>query len=118
LVIKNLGETLDERMKDFNKIYSLLKQKSSYKILQKTGKSCLITEFPFTPEEIKQNPPILLDLTTDAIIIFDRKSFLKNILSKLKKRLEELGAKKIMVSEDKWYWILKPDIKFGEIVKI
>jgi hypothetical protein len=37
------------------------------------------------------------------------------ILERLGKRLEELGAKRVWVG-NKWYWVLKPDIKFGEVV--
>lgn len=42
---------------------------------------------------------------------------LRGVLEDLKRRLEELGAKRVWVG-DKWYWVLKPDIKFGEVVEI
>jgi hypothetical protein len=35
----------------------------------------------------------------------------------LRSRLKEIGAKKI-TRGGRWYWILKPDIKRGEVVKI
>ena len=52
-----------------------------------------IQEVILTPEELKAHPPILLDLTTDALILYD-KGVLSEELDRLRKRLRELGAKK------------------------
>jgi len=68
-------------------------------------------------EEALKIRPIYLDMVEDAIIIYDKNGFFNKILNRLRKRLKELGAKRIWVG-DKWYWMLKPDIKFGEIVEI
>lgn len=40
-----------------------------------------------------------------------------NYLKNLKKRLAKLEAKRIERGE-RWYWLLKPDYKQGEIFKI
>lgn len=68
-------------------------------------------------EEALKIRPIYLDMVEDAIILYDKNGLFNRILNRLRKRLKELGAKRIWVS-DKWYWILKPDIKFGEVVEI
>jgi hypothetical protein len=69
-------------------------------------------------KEIENHPPILLDIIDDGIILYDIEAFLENELKLLREKLSVLGAKKVYVSEDKWYWVLKPDIKFGERVRI
>ncbi|MEM1507562.1 MAG: nucleotidyltransferase domain-containing protein [Candidatus Bathyarchaeia archaeon] len=68
-------------------------------------------------EEASRIRPIYLDMVEDSIILYDRNGFFKNIMDRLRKRLEELGAKRVWVG-DKWYWVLKPDIRFGEVVEI
>jgi len=68
-------------------------------------------------EEASRIRPIYLDMVEDSIILYDKSDFFRRIIDKLKRRLEELGAKRIWVG-GKWYWLLKPDIKFGEIVDI
>lgn len=68
-------------------------------------------------EEALKIRPIYLDMVEDAIILYDKNGFFSRILNRLRRRLKELGAKRIWVG-DKWYWMLKPDIKFGEVVEI
>ena len=70
-----------------------------------------------TPEEASRITPLYLDLVEDSIILYDKGGFLRGILERLRKRLKELGAKRVR-SGKCWYWILKPDLKFGEVVEI
>lgn len=70
-----------------------------------------------TPEEASKIRPIYLDMVEDAVVLYDKDMFFETILERLRKRLKELGAKRIWVG-DKWYWMLKPDIRFGEVVEI
>jgi len=70
-----------------------------------------------TPEEISSRPPILLDLTEDARILFDRDGFLAGQLEALKERLQELGARRVFQGEF-WWWDLKPDLKPGEVFQL
>lgn len=75
-----------------------------------------IQEIILTPEELKRHPPLLLDLTTDVVILYD-KGILREELDKLRMRLKELGAKRIK-TKDSWFWILKPDVRLGEEVEL
>ena len=65
---------------------------------------------------LARHPPLLLDLTTDAIILHDT-GVLSRELGRLRLRLEELGAQKIKTGST-WFWILKPDLKLGEEVEL
>jgi len=72
----------------------------------------------YTVERLKNHPPLMLDMTEDSVILFDRDdTFLKEIKN-IKERMRELGSKRVFLENGSWYWILKPDIKWGEIVKI
>lgn len=68
-------------------------------------------------EEASKIRPIYLDMVEDAVILYDRGGFFRGVLERLKRRLKELGARREWIG-NKWYWILKPDIKFGEVVEI
>ena len=70
-----------------------------------------------SPEEVKKHPPILLDMVEEALILHDKENFLEKTLENLRKRLKELGAKRVKLGR-RWYWILKPDYKFGEVIEI
>lgn len=62
--------------------------------------------------------PLYLDMSVDGIILFDRNQFMRSVLERLKKRLEELGARRVQLPDQSWYWVLKPGLKMGEVVEI
>jgi predicted nucleotidyltransferase len=114
LVIKDLPRSRFERQELFMKIEERIE-----KVLNKYYKKNYFIDFsPIfkTPEEAEKITPLYLDMVEDAIIIFDRDFFVK-VLTRLKKRLDELGAQRIKFGK-KWYWILKKDYKFGEVINI
>jgi predicted nucleotidyltransferase len=110
--------SVGERLKTFQEIeLSLVKSDARVKLRRsKLGTS--ISPIPLTPEEVKKNPPILLDILTDGVILYDKDDFIRRHLSKFKRRLKALGARKIFLPSGKWYWDLKPDYKFGEVIEI
>ena len=70
-----------------------------------------------TREEARHTAPYYLDMTTDAVILYDEDHFFSGVLDHLRARMKELGSKKVYIGE-KWYWGLKPDLKFGEIIEL
>ncbi len=70
-----------------------------------------------TPEEAARLTPLYLDLMEDAIILYDRGEFFKSILEKLKQKLQELGAERVKLGR-LWYWRLKRDYEFGEVIEV
>ena len=60
---------------------------------------------------------IYLDMTTDSIIVYDKNNFLRNILNRVVKLLRKLGSVKV-VDGNTWFWILKPDLRLGEEIKL
>jgi len=117
VLVDELPPDLGLRTRETNYIHENLKKTEGYLSLRKLGRSGLISDFFFTPQEIKNHPPILLDVIDDGIIIYDKASFLSKELKVLKERLNRLKARKVITAKGH-YWILKPDIKPGEIVDI
>lgn len=94
------------------KVVDEIERLKKYKIY--TG----VSFYPLRKEEVLRFPSILLDLTEDGIIIYDEEQFLEKVLIKLKARLAELNAKRIFIDKNTWYWDLKPDYKFGEMIEL
>lgn len=67
--------------------------------------------------EARYTRPFYFDMTEEAVLLYDKDDFFRGVLDRLRARMKELGSRKVYVGE-KWYWDLKPDIKFGEEFEI
>ncbi|RMG00781.1 MAG: nucleotidyltransferase domain-containing protein [Nitrospirae bacterium] len=85
--------------------------------LKKKGIHINISPVFKTPAEVEMGSPLFLDMTIDSLILFDRKRFMKNYLKKLKEKLETLGSVRVQKG-NAWYWVLKPDYKYGDIIEL
>ena len=70
-----------------------------------------------TVEEIKNHPPILLDLSQEGVILLDREGFLEAHLKQVRNRLTALGSIRRPTAQGH-YWVLKPDFRMGEVIEI
>ena len=86
--------------------------------LRKHGIYTSLSFYPLRKEEARRFPLLFLDLTEEAVILYDRNHFLEALLLELKRKLLEHGAKRIVIDEKHWYWDLKPDYKFGERIEV
>lgn len=84
---------------------------------QKEGINTYISAVIKSPEEAEKGSPLFLDMIEDARILLDRNHFFGKILEKLRKRLKELGSRRIWKG-NAWYWDLKPDYKPGDIIEL
>ena len=85
--------------------------------LSRNGIDTHITVLPMSVERLKLHPFILLDIVDEGIVLYDDGTYEKEAVE-MRKRLEQLGAKRVFLSEDEWYWDLKPSFKPGEVVEI
>ncbi|MBI2059677.1 MAG: nucleotidyltransferase domain-containing protein [Nitrospirae bacterium] len=69
-------------------------------------------------EDIDWHTPILLDITEDGRILYDRGDYMKMTLDVIRSRLKALGSKRIHLPDGTWFWDLKPDYKPGDIIEI
>ncbi|MGQ9514732.1 MAG: nucleotidyltransferase domain-containing protein [Thermoproteota archaeon] len=76
-----------------------------------------ISPIVYTPEEVRRHPPLMLDLVYDAQILYDN-GFLAREIEILRRKLEEVGAQRIMLPDGSWYWQLAPRVVQGEVVEI
>ncbi|MEM2925792.1 MAG: nucleotidyltransferase domain-containing protein, partial [Methanocellales archaeon] len=71
VVADDLPEEIGLRIKETSYIHQKLKTGEGYSSLRALGKSGLISDLYFTPNEIEKHPPILLDIAEDGIILYD-----------------------------------------------
>lgn len=117
MIVANSDESMGKRLNNFQTVLEELSKTAAYRSCKEKMMPHKIQPIVLNPDEVKKRPSILLDIVTDAMILFDRDDFLRLEIKSMRRRLNETGAKKIERGR-KWYWILKPDIKRGEAVEI
>jgi predicted nucleotidyltransferase len=117
VVAEGLPEDVGLRHRETNEVRMRIRETDAYRRLKRGGAGCLISEVYLTPEEVERHPPILLDIAEEGVLLYDKDGFLSGVLAGLRRRLKELGARRISGSKGK-YWILKPDVELGEEVRV
>jgi hypothetical protein len=71
-----------------------------------------------TVEDLRRHSWILLDITHHGIVLYDPASVLGRELNAVRRRMAELGSRRIELADGSWYWDLKPDWRPGEVVDL
>jgi len=93
------------------------KLRGELQYLREFGIRTHLALLPLSVSQLRQHPPVLLDLVEDAILLFDDGT-LSAELEALRARLKELGAKRVFIGQDKWYWDLIPNYSPGLEVEL
>ena len=101
----------------FVKVFFELKGEKEYKRLKRFGLHPYPSPIFMSEQALWEYPLILLDILDHGLILFDT-GVLRRRLDALKKRLSELGSKRVVVGNGRWYWDLKPDWKPGEVIQL
>jgi hypothetical protein len=110
-------ESYSARLEMLTPVFEGVKSRDSYLQLRKSGYRLSFSAVPYRPEDLTETPPLLLDVSEDGIILYDD-GLMREKLNELKERLRALGSRRVRTRRGKWYWILKPDLKPGEVIKI
>jgi len=113
-----IADNLPDRYEMF-KIFDKAEEAIFDKInkLRKDGYYIFLSPVIKSREDARLITPLYLDMIDDAVILYDKDEFFTNVIGKLKKRLDELKAERVILGK-KWYWRLKKDYKFGEVIEI
>ena len=116
VIAEGLPQGRMKRIREFgsveNKVEPFLKT-----LQQKEGINTYISAIIKSPEEAEKGSPLFLDMVEDAKMLLDRDGFFGAVLERLRKRLKELGSKRIWQG-NAWYWDLKPDYKPGDVIEL
>ena len=117
VVAEGLPQDIGSRIRETVDLHLRLGEGKGAKRLKGLGRSASISEVIFTPTEADRHPPILLDVVDEGVILYDKGRFLEGALNSIRERMREFGSKKVRTRKGH-FWILKPDIKPGEEVRI
>lgn len=118
VILRESRDTMGMRISEFMKLVWKIEETLDWRELEKRGMLRRIEPVVYTEERFKRHPPLILDMVFDSIILHDKEETFKREIEIVKRRLEELGSKRIFLENGKWFWILKPDIKWGEVIEI
>jgi len=116
IVLRESKDSMGKRIDEFMGMEWELRKSQEYARVKVQGLPHRLEPVILDLEEFQQHPPLLLDLTSDAKVLIDKGDVFSQEMDVLRRRLQELGAKKVILEGGRWYWILKPDIKWGEKV--
>lgn len=116
IVLDNAPMSRFERLKIFEEAERRVEEKLE-RLERRHGVRIDFSPIIKSREEAGKFTPLYLDLTEDGVILYDREGFMKSVLGRVRRRLLELGAKRVWRGK-KWYWVLKPRIKPGEVIEI
>jgi predicted nucleotidyltransferase len=88
--------------------------------LEKLWKQEIYTDFIeliYTKDEAKRFRFLYLNMLEDAIILYDKENFIKNLFNKLRYQLNILGTQCKTLGKIRYY-VLKPDLKIGEVIEL
>jgi len=71
-----------------------------------------------SPEEARAHSPLYLDIVEEGLLILDQGGFFQAVLAGMRARMRALGSRRIHLDDGSWYWDLKPDFRFGEVVEL
>lgn len=115
LVLREAPDGYWRRLQPLLPILRELRKRPCWKELEERGLTPFVSVLVLSLEEAKENRYLYLDMIEEAKILVDQGGFFQCKLESLRRRLEELGAKKIRRNGE-WYWDLKPDLKLGDEV--
>ena len=117
VVAESLPESYSDRLKLFREIVHEIEDER-IKLWREKGVYPLIDPILLTPDEALSTQPFYLDLLENSLIIYDRDEFMRRKLEELRKRLNELGSRKVTLPDGSWYWVIKPNARPGEVIEI
>ena len=71
-----------------------------------------------TMEQLREHPWILLDIADHGVLLYDPSGVLAAELDAVRRRLRELGARRVEQPDGRWYWDLKPDWQPGQVIEL
>lgn len=85
--------------------------------LSEHGMYRMISILPMSVSRLQNHPFIMLDIATEGVILYDDGAF-ESEATRIKRRLNEIGAKRVDLGQNGWYWDLMPHYSEGALVQV
>lgn len=117
VVIRDLPPSRYRRHQLLTPVLERLRQTAAYGDLARRKYSPDIAAILYTPEEAQETKPIFLDLVEEGVLLRDDGT-LRTTFDRLRARMKALGSRKVMLEDGTYYWLLKPGLRFGEVIEL
>jgi len=67
---------------------------------------------------LSSHPWILMDVALDGIVLVDKAGLLERELEAVRRRMAELGSRRVPLPDGRWYWDVKPGSRPGEAIAL
>lgn len=118
VVLENPPRSYGKRVDQVLPLMARLRDVDAYRDLEALGLDLEPSFLVLSRAEVADHPPILLDMVDEAVVVVDEEGFLRRELEAVRTRLRELGSVRKRLPDGSWYWVLKPDLKPGEVIRI
>ncbi len=105
-----------KRVEEFDEYIERVLEGELYR-LYKDGIPLRLSPVFKTTEEVGRCSPLFLDMTERVKILYDKNDFFTKYLDELREKLKRLGSRKVPYKGG-YYWELKPDYRFGEVIEL
>lgn len=117
LVIRDLPVSRYRRHQLLTPVLERFRRSAAYEDLIGRGYTPDVAAILYTPEEIQHTKPIFLDLVEDGVLLHDDGT-MRAKLDQLRARMKTLGSRKVVLGDGTYYWLLKPGLRFGEVIEL
>jgi predicted nucleotidyltransferase len=107
VVLESAPTSYHKRVKVVVSLLEEIRQTEEYRCLGELKLELEPSFLLLTREEVDLHPPILIDMSYEGVILYDKDDFLANHLSDIKDQLNRFGAIK-KASPTGYYWLVKP----------
>ncbi len=90
---------------------------NAYDFYVRTGEYPCPTPLVKSMEHARNFSRVYLDMLEEGKILYDRNNFIRDVFDGLRKKLAQLGARRVWFG-DNWVWDLKPDYKPGDVIEL
>jgi len=118
IVLRDPPRAYHQRVQWIWNVQEELRETPIFKEYLRKGCDPYLSYIIFSKGEAQENRYLYLDMIEEAVILYDQGNFMRRKLADMKRRLKELGSRKIYCEDGSWYWILKPDLKWGEVFEL
>lgn len=115
IVAQDLPQGRMARVREFDGVELVLLR--DLQDLRNQGVETSLSPIFKTPAEVDRGSPLFLDMTEDALFLYDHNQYFSEFLDRLRNRLLAQGARRIWRGSA-WYWDLKPDFRPGDQIRV
>lgn len=118
VVLRDPPRSYSKRTRWVLPVLERIRESREYQELEASGSPLEPSFVVLSLDEARAHPPIFLDMTEEAVILYDPAEQLKRELQAVRERMSSWGSVKRLLPDGGWYWVLKPDQRPGEIIEL